>query len=350
MSTPVSPNAHNTALAERPERDGYIVATTDGAALGCSFARSTGELVMNTVSTWAQQADSDLRAVEDDPAARLEFARSFFTKHPDEHLQEFGNSELAFMEWEVRRGCLNPLTDPGHAGSPWWRAVNGALLRDAREAHLLFDEGRTSAEGLASNPGVQRWLEFMEKPSAAHWYLAHNTSITAGYLRFADMAANERGHEQKLMNLVLYRVLFTQAVVDDQRWTFGWLGGLLRGLVSPTSRMVAIVVNRRDLYPATYPLSEEDCRTLDRRFNHLGNVFVSVIDMAVIGGQLPRLYDYAATTLDTPDLRAFNCRHMACYPWGVRMNPYELDAIRSSDRPSLPVRMISRVIHGFTGR
>ena len=66
---------------------------------------------MDTVSTWAQQADADLRAVEDEPAARLEFARSFFTKHPHEHLQEFGNSELAFMEWEVRRGCLNPLTD-----------------------------------------------------------------------------------------------------------------------------------------------------------------------------------------------------------------------------------------------
>ena len=301
-------------------------------------------------STWAAQADADLRAVEDDPAARLEFARAFFTAHPSEHLHDFGNSELAFMDWEIRRGCLNATDDPEHPGSPWWRAVNGALLRDAREAHLLFDEGKTAAEGLGSNPGVQRWLEFLEQPSASRWYVAHNTCIAAGYLRFHDDAALERGHEQKLMNLVLYRVLFTQAVVDGQRWTFGWMSRFLRGLVSPKSRMVATVVHRRDLYPGTYPLSGDDCRTLDRRFNHLGNVFVSVIDKAVIGGQLPRLYKYAADTLAIPELRSFARGHFACYPWAVRMHPNELEAILSMDPPTWGVRMISRVIHGFTGR
>jgi hypothetical protein len=302
--------------------------------------------VMSTPTTWSQRADDDLRAVQDNPQHRLDFARSFFTKHPVEDIAEFGNSELAFMDWEVRRGCLNPLDDAERSGSRWWRSVNGSLLRDAQEAHLLHDDGRSSQDGLASTVGARRWLEFLETPSAQTWYLAHNTSIAAGYLEFQNVAAEEHGHEQKLMNLVLYRVLFTQAVVDGKQWTFGWMSRLLGRLVSPKSKMVDFVVHRRDLYPSTYPLSSDDRGRLERRFNHLGNVFVSVVDLAVIGSQLPRLYDYAATTLEMPELRRFSRGHMACYPWGVRLHPNELDAIGSSDKPSWPFRVLGRLLHG----
>jgi hypothetical protein len=298
-------------------------------------------------TSFSEQADADLIAVQDDPAQRLEFARSFFVRHPSEGITNFGRSELAFMQWEVRRGCLNSRDDPARPGSVWWRCVNGSLLRDAQEAHLLYDAGHDMTSGLASNAAVVQWQLFLEQPSARHWYLAHNSSIAAGYVRFVAEAAGERGHEQKLMNLVLYRVLFTQAIVDDQRWTLGWFSSRLSRWVTPASTMVTRVVHRRDLYPSSYPLNDQDCERLDRRLNHLGDLAVSLIDLIVIGGRLPWLYEYAATTLGIEELRLLARRHMACYPWGLRLDVNELEAIASNDRPTWLVRILSRAVDGF---
>lgn len=297
-------------------------------------------------TSFAAQAEAELREVENDPRARLEYAQAFFHHTAEEHVENYAGSEVAFMEWEVRRGCLNALDDPDHPGSVWWRSVNGSLLRDAREAHLLFDAGHTSTSGSASNPSVVLWQEFLERPSARTFYRAHNRSVAAGYVEFTATAGDERGHEQKLMNLVLYRVLFTHAVVEQQPWAFGWVSRFLARWVGPTSPMVKYVVHRRDLYPTSYPLSKQDCDRLDRNINHLGNLLVSLVDLIVICYKLPRLYDFAATELDVPELRSM-CRHfMPCYPWGMRLHPNEMEAIEGTDRPSLLVRAAGWALHG----
>lgn len=298
--------------------------------------------------SFAEQADDDLNAVADDPVARLAFATHFFDDPDDATVKAYGVSELAFMQWEIDRGCLNPLDDPSKPGSPWWRAVNGNLLRDAREAELLHAAKVPSSERRASNPSVQRWHEFLEQPSARRFYLAHNRSIAVGYVLAAPLAGQERGHEQKLMNIVLYRVLFTQAVVDDQHWALGWLDHVLGRWVSPKSTMVRRVVHARDLYPSTYPLSKADCERLDRPVNRFGDLLVSLVDLVVISYRLPRLYAYAAGVLELPELARMTRHYMPCYPWGLRMHENELDAIEGTDKPSLMVRLMGRLVHGAT--
>jgi hypothetical protein len=57
------------------------------------------------------------------------------------------------MRWQFRCGVLSPV-DGTHPGSPWWRAVNESLLRDAVEADLLFN----GAPGQASARSVGHWL------------------------------------------------------------------------------------------------------------------------------------------------------------------------------------------------
>lgn len=55
-------------------------------------------------------------------------------------IRPYRRAEIAFMRWQLRRGVLAS-PDSARPGSPWWRAVNLALLRDATEAALLVDEG-----------------------------------------------------------------------------------------------------------------------------------------------------------------------------------------------------------------
>ncbi|QWZ08469.1 hypothetical protein KRR39_00915 [Nocardioides panacis] len=54
----------------------------------------------------------------------------------------YPRAALAFVDWQVRRGLMNP-HDHERPGSPWWRAVSERLLRDTCEARL----------GLLGHPG-----------------------------------------------------------------------------------------------------------------------------------------------------------------------------------------------------
>lgn len=310
---------------------------------------STSVRVSVPIGSFAERADVALAQVADNPAARMKLASSFFTTHPSEGIHDFGRSELAFMQWEVDRGCLNSLDDNDAPGSEWWRQVNGRLLRDTVEAQLLHDAGKRSDSGSESRASVRAWLEFIEQPSASSWYAAHNSSIVGGYLETTHLASKEIGLEQKLMNVVLYRVLFTQAVVEDEPWALGRLGRLLGPLVAPKSRMVRYVVHRRDFYPATYPLDADDRRNLERRLGHLQSWPASLIDIALIGTRLPALYRWAATRLDVPELHHLARHTMPCYPWGMKVAANELDAIAANDRPPLAASVVGRIVHGRRG-
>ena len=226
------------------------VGAMDDASLGSpptTAEASSGHIDRSGASeprTPAQRARDAFEAIENDQAGRLEFARECYLSSPNGQLHGYGEAELDFMVWEVRRGVLNP-AEGDRPGSAWWRAVNGRLLTDAKEAFILADEG--ASEG--SNTGVDAWLRFIHEPSPDSWYSAHNHSLCCAYLEHYDLARQESRYEQKLMNMALYRVLFTHAVVNRRRFTLGFITGAMSGLFSPKSKIVALVVSDSDLYP-----------------------------------------------------------------------------------------------------
>ena len=89
-----------------------------------------------------------LTAVRDDPAQRLELAARFYDRRAARPaVRPYRRAELAFMRWQISRGVLAP-PNADRPGSPWWRAVNEGLLRDAWQADLLL----SGQPGMASRP------------------------------------------------------------------------------------------------------------------------------------------------------------------------------------------------------
>ncbi|MCC6973945.1 MAG: WXG100 family type VII secretion target [Anaerolineae bacterium] len=122
----------------------------------------------------------------------------------------FGKSQVDFTEWELNR--LNSTDDPQKPGSPWWRAVNGQLLRDMEIARLLFQIGITTSVDAVINA----WLNYLKNPSSETWYQAHNLSILKGYLENEHLILQESFAERLLAAHVLARVLYAQVLVTTQ--------------------------------------------------------------------------------------------------------------------------------------
>ncbi|WP_237737220.1 hypothetical protein [Rhodococcus sp. 21391] len=90
---------------------------------------------MSSRRSAAEWARSQVHAVCDDPAVRLELiARTYHGPigNAPRHLP-FRRAALSFMRWPIGRGVLAPL-GAMPPGSPWWRAVNERLMRDGCEA------------------------------------------------------------------------------------------------------------------------------------------------------------------------------------------------------------------------
>jgi len=240
------------------------------------------------------------------PAARLELATRFYTDHARvAGIDDYARSELAFMRWEIERGVLDP-EPPVGSGSPWWRAVNARLLRDAAEADLLAAAGVTSG---GSNPAVDLWLAFLGRPAPEAWYRAHNASIAGSYVcaEARRLATNETLGEQALMNVVLYRVLFAHALIANPALALGHLGFLGRLLGDPRSDVVDLIVRIPDFYPRQYPMAPGHERgVLD--------AVVDCIDDVVVQRHIDALYAFEADVLGLPELASLVCDGRVCYP------------------------------------
>ncbi|HLI43883.1 MAG TPA: hypothetical protein VKU92_05375 [Acidimicrobiales bacterium] len=289
------------------------------------------------------EARADFEVVADDPQRRLAFAERFYLASDRGGVHRYGECELDFMRWELRRGVLDPLDSSDHPGSPWWRAVNGRLLVDAHEAFLRTEDHLP--EG-ASGP-VRAWLSFLADPSPASWYRAHNSSIVRGYLDAAELARSEDGWEQKLMNLVLYRVLFTQAVVDQQAWASLGLGRIAAAFCDPSSPFVPSVLKDQSFYPDSYPLDARDRRRLERRFDHFGNLPVALVDLVFIRTRLDRLYAYMAEALGFEELRRMCCESQTTYPWCFDLNGNEIVSVRIADDPGIGLQLLGKIVDLF---
>lgn len=289
---------------------------------------------------FAADADAEVLAA-DTPVDRYRLAEQFYVCHPGDGWHSYGASELAFLRWEVHRGVLNP-PDEDPPGSRWWRAVNGALLRDATEARLRHEAGDDSP---GSTVGVQAWQRFLDTPSATAWYRAHNTSIVLGYLGNVSLARDEEPHEQKLMSLTLTRVLFAQAIVEDHDWALGHLSRVARWFFRPAASGVGIAMHVPDLYPQHYPL-RSDRRWRTAPWTHLGDPFIWLVDHVLVGSRVTALYDLSARSLGIDELRTFARSDVASYPWGDGVTDPTMAAISVADFPSPLQRKLGRLVGG----
>ncbi|CAM3017673.1 DUF4037 domain-containing protein [Prescottella defluvii] len=204
----------------------------------------------------------------------------------------FRRAAMSFMEWQLRRGLLQPLPSD-HPGSPWWRAVNERILRDGCEAVALSGD----LTGPTSSRTVDFWMSFADYPTARAWYRAHNGSVVAAYLEHRALAEAENEAERFFMNVVLCRVLYAHALVAAPRISLAWLRPLAPFLGDPRLGMTGIFMQLSRLLPDEYPLDK------GARF-YLGDElgFGRLLDYGVIVPRLQQLYAWSAHELAAPGL------------------------------------------------
>lgn len=258
-----------------------------------------------SAAAWAEQ---QVAAVRDSPSARRALMASTYarpTGRRRRHLP-YRRAALSFMDWELRRGILNPATGPA-PGSPWWRAVNDRLLLDGCEASARLD-GRSGEEASSS---VRRWLAFVSAPTASRWWLAHNASVVGAYLEHRPLAARETPVERFFINVVLLRVLYAHALIGAPRLALGRLAPLGRVLGDPRLGMAGVFLSLGRVLPDRYPLTEDDVAPYLAREHRLGRA----MDYAVIAPRLQELYEWSARALGEPGL--LGCIDHGCptYAW-----------------------------------
>jgi hypothetical protein len=256
----------------------------------------------------AAQALRMVEAVADDPVRRLDLAAAFYDDRPDRvSIKSYRRAELSFMQWQMRRGALNPTSGP-QPGSSWWRAVNARLLCDSWEAHHLA----AGVPGTASRPAVTRWVDFLEGPTPQSWYRAHNTSVASGYAEYRALSEAELPVEKFFMDVTLGRVLFVHGILMNPRSSLGpvfWPLG--RVLADPRSRSVDIYLSLRNILPDTYPIAGQSITEILDAENFAGRI----IDYGILLPRAQALYEFAAADLDLPHLRDFIDHGNLTYAW-----------------------------------
>lgn len=276
----------------------------------------------------ARRADERVAAVRDDPARRLMLAMEFYGRRSS--IRPYRRAEVAFMRWQIKRGVLFP-PHGARPGSPWWRAVNESLLRDAAEADLLCN----GVPGVPSSAAVRHWIDFLRRPAPEAWYRAHNASIVAGYLANRGLIAHETPLERFFMDVALLRVLYAHSLLVRPRLALGRLSPIGRLLGDPRRRAADLFLSMQNILPDKYPL---DGLTIDEVLaeeNYLGRLF----DYGVIVPRLERLYEHAADDLDEPRLSEL-CRDQSpIYAW-----PYEHRHVWRTERSKRGIALVRAVL------
>lgn len=275
-------------------------------------------------------AGTQVAGVRDDPPARLALLRRTYEVPAglDRGHLPYRRAACAFMDWQLRRGLLNPSTDP-RPGSPWWRAVNEALLRDACEARALA----LGHDGDPSRRGVAATLRFIMDPTARNWYRAHNVTVVSAYLSNTGLAMREGRVERFFMNLVLVRVLYAHALVAAPRLALGWLAPLARPLGDPRLEMTGIFLSLSRVLPDRYPVGDDVAR-----YVALEHGLGRLLDIGVIQPRLRALYDWSSAELGMPALGELLVGVTPAYAWDVE------DAQVWRPRPSRLARAARRVL------
>ena len=281
------------------------------------------------------EAAALVAAVRDDPERRLELAAHFYDRQSGRtSIRSFRRAELAFMRWQIQRGVLEaPSGD--RPGSPWWRAVNEGLLRDAWQAELLM----SGTPGEVSRPSVECWLQFLRRPSAEAWYRAHNASIVAGYLAHRDLAHQEHELERFFMDVALIRVLYAHSLLTDPRLALGRLAPMGRLLGDPRWRGADAFLSLHRILPDRYPLDGLTVEEILEAENYLGRL----IDYAVILPRVQALYAHAAAELNEPQLLDLLRNASPVYAW-----PYDERQVWTTSQAPVAIRAVARLTRDRT--
>ncbi len=143
--------------------------------------------------------------VENSPAGRLNIRKSFYLEYGFSKLSKFGygQSEIDFIEWEIKRGVLNGLNDKRTTnGSNWWRKMNMQIIYDSEYARLLLENNSTRH---VSN-SINNWLNYLKKPNSKSWYRAHNSSVMNAFFKYNNEIDHETIYEKEFIKNVLLRV------------------------------------------------------------------------------------------------------------------------------------------------
>ncbi|KAA0085271.1 hypothetical protein CIW52_04800 [Mycolicibacterium sp. P9-64] len=286
---------------------------------------------MSPRSSAAAWALSQVQAVRDDPAARLELAARAYhgpTGSAPRHLR-FRRATLSFMRWQLSRGVLAPM-NAALPGSPWWRAVNERLLRDGCEAVARSGGLR----GTPSSPTVELWMSFVADPTARTWYRAHNASIVSAYLDHRDLASGESRPERFFLNVVLLRVLYAHALVAAPRLALGWLAPVGPVLGDPRLAMTGIFLSLSRVLPDRYPLGDEVAAYIAAE-RSVGEM----LDYGLIGPRLQHLYEWSANELDQPALLDCIREDSPTYAWSVADRD-----VWHPTRPAVVIRAVRRLV------
>lgn len=270
-----------------------------------------------------QEIPERFQYLVNDPEARFEIRKKFYKKYGlDTNIlsiiwrfllriftknMEMGMSELDFLRWEIERGVLNPLDAEEQMGSRWWRDVNLEFIIISEIAAEIH-EGKLPEHPV--NNEIQLWLNYLKERTGQSWYRAHNASIVRAYLNCVEQAKEESIYEQTFMNEVLYRVLYAQAMVEDDS-PFKELGVFGS---SPMSPAVDIMVKIPSFYPDNYPLSEEDIKNVMHKGHGIDGHLERVFDKYLILEHIEALFAQASKWMNIPRLKHFIKSKIPIYP------------------------------------
>ncbi len=201
-----------------------------------------------------QKVQAQCDALAEFPEKRLAIRERFYRQYPckskakDATVTDFAQFEQQFFSLQAERGVFNAL-DATVPGSPWWRGVNLKLIYFAELALAILSQ----ADEFSNLPvAVKKWLKYLKKPNAKNWFRAFNSSVICAANLCRVEAAQESEQEQQYINVILYRLMFAQAM-EEQADIF--TSGDEAGQV-PWSFNVGNITHMPSVQAESYPLED----------------------------------------------------------------------------------------------
>lgn len=260
-----------------------------------------------------QRAREKVDAVKDDPQGRLELRKAFYEKYGRGFLKDglgYGDAEIAFMQWEIDRGVLNPLSGT-NPGSPWWYNVNLEFMYWSELGALVYESGY---EFSGIDDEVRFWLDFIRKPSAHAWYRAHNCSIVSGYIQFADLSLKENVYERFFINEVLYRLMYAGCLEMKNSPFHSPLERFLDVIFNPYLGIMNIVEKIPAFYPMHYPMTKKDAENVVYEGHSLTDKLSALLNKGLILPHLDQIYKLSSEWLRQPGLTKYAHHNRSIYP------------------------------------
>src|SRR5205085_248054 len=125
----------------------------------------------------------------------------------------------------------------------------------------------------------------------------------------AGLCTKEEPGERIFMNVVLFRLLFAQGLVEGAE-----LGPIGESLADPRGDGVDVLLYLRQCYPQKYPLTPGDIKDIEDGGTGLGSDVARMLDDAMIIPGLSQLYRLATGWLCQPSLAQLEEDGRPIYP------------------------------------